>query len=172
METLFDIRPESMEDHEAIQRVELAAFSTPNESRLVNLARERGKTTLSLVAVQAGNVIGHILFTPLGVGSGHGIRGVGLGPIAVSPEFQHTGIGSRLMRAGVEHIFHKGYDFIALLGSPLYYSRFGFKPARSYGLTSDYGDGDEFQAKELRPGALTGKTEKVKYIPEFEETSC
>ena len=75
------------------------------------------------------------------------------------------------MRAGMEHIFRTGHDFIVLLGSPAYYSRFGFKPARSYGLTGDYGDGDEFQALELRPGVLTGKGGKVKYIPEFEEAS-
>ena len=79
------IRPESVKDHAAIQAVEQAAFSSPNESRLVNLARERGNTTLSLVAVQAGYVIGHILFTPLRMGPDHVLRGVGLGPIAAIP---------------------------------------------------------------------------------------
>ena len=100
------------------------------------------------------------------------LRGLGLGPIAVLPECQRTGIGSRLMRAGLELCRQQGYDFIVLLGDPGYYSRFGFKPARGFGLSSDYGDGDEFQVLELRPGALAGTSGKVKYVPEFKELDC
>jgi putative acetyltransferase len=59
-----------------------------------------------------------------------------------------------------------------LLGDPRYYSRFGFKPGRSFGLSSDYGDGEEFQVLELFPGVLEGASGKVKYIPEFQETGC
>jgi putative acetyltransferase len=77
-----------------------------------------------------------------------------------------------LMRAGMEACKAQGCDFIVLLGDPHYYSRFGFRPARDFGLTSDYGDGDEFQLLELRPGALEGVSGKVKYIPEFKEMEC
>ncbi len=76
------------------------------------------------------------------------------------------------MQAGVELCREQGHDFIVLLGDPRYYSRFGFKPAREFGLSSDYGDGDEFQLLELRPGALAGACGKVKYVPEFEELDC
>ena len=82
------------------------------------------------------------------------------------------GIGSSLMRSGVELCRAAGYDFIVLLGEPRYYSRFGFTPARDFGLSSDYGDGDEFQVLELRPGSLAGASGKVKYIPEFKEMDC
>jgi putative acetyltransferase len=82
------------------------------------------------------------------------------------------GIGSRLMRAGLEYTRRLDYGFVVLLGDPSYYSRFGFMPGRNFGLSSDYGDGDEFQVLELRPGALSGSRGHIKYISEFEEVGC
>lgn len=176
------LRPEMPDDLPGIRLVEEAAFAHHNEADLVDLARGRGKTTLSMVAVQDGGVLGHALFTPVTFDPSTGPRrehssecsgrGLGLGPIAVLPEFQRTGIGSRLMRAGLEHVRRLNYGFVVLLGDPAYYSRFGFIPGRALGLSSDYGDGDEFQALELRPGMLADMPGKVKYIPEFEETGC
>jgi HAD superfamily hydrolase (TIGR01509 family) len=167
------LRPERPDDLPGIRRVEEAAFAHHNEADLVDLARMRGKTTLSMVAVQDGGVLGHALFTPVTLDPLHpGWRGLGLGPIAVLPEYQRKGIGSRLMRAGLEHVRRLDYGFVVLLGNPAYYSRFGFKAGRAFGFSSDYGNGDEFQVLELRPAALTGSVRKVKYIQEFEETGC
>ena len=169
------LRPETSEDLPGIRAVEEAAFAHPNEADLVDLARARGKSTLSMVAVQAGGVFGHVLFTPVTFyESQPGWRGTltGLGPIAVLPGFQRTGIGSRLIRAGLEHVRRLGFGFVVLLGDPAFYSRFGFKPGYIFGLSSDYGDGDEFQVLELFPGALAGVSGRVKYLPEFEETGC
>jgi putative acetyltransferase len=100
------------------------------------------------------------------------LRGLGLGPIAVLPEYQRTGIGSRLMRAGLKLCRGQGYDFVVLLGDPHYYARFGFAPGRGFGLSSDYGSGDEFQLLELRSGVLAGASGRVEYLPEFNETDC
>ncbi len=113
-------------------------------------------------------VLGHVLFTPVtfdrhpAAGS---LVGSGFGPIAVLPEFQRAGIGSRLMRAGLDHVRRLDYGFVVLLGDPAYYSRFGFKPGMRFGLSSDYGDGDEFQALELRPGALAGMARACQIHP-------
>jgi HAD superfamily hydrolase (TIGR01509 family) len=171
------LRPETPEDLPGIRAVEEAAFTHHNEADLVDLVRVRGKSTLSMVAIQDGGVLGHILFTPVALDPLHpGWRGsstgLGLGPIAILPAFQRTGIGSRLLRAGLEHVRRLDYGFVVLLGDPAYYSRFGFMPARAFGLSSDYGDGDEFQVLELRPGTLAGMRGHVKYIPEFEEIGC
>jgi HAD superfamily hydrolase (TIGR01509 family) len=167
------LRPERPDDLPGIRLVEESAFAHQNEADLVDLARRGGKSTLSMVAVQDGGILGHALFTPVTFDPPHpGWRGLGLGPIAVLPEVQRTGIGSRLMRAGLEHIRRLDYGFVVLLGDPVYYSRFGFTPGGAFGLSSDYGDGDEFQVLELRPGVLAGSARKVKYIPEFEETGC
>jgi putative acetyltransferase len=164
------LRPETLYDLPATRLVEEAAFSRPAEAALVDLARERGRITLSLVAEQDGLVAGHILFTPVTLAPPQpGINGLGIGPVAVLPKFQRAGIGSRLMQAGLDHVRRLGFTFVVLLGDPAYYSRFGFTPGCSFGLTSDYGDGDEFQALELQPGALAGLGGHVKYIPEFAE---
>ena len=169
----LDIRQETRADIPGIRRVEQHAFRRPLEGDLVDLCRAHGQVSLSLVAVQDGIIAGHILFTPVTMEPPHaGLHGLGLGPIAVLPECQRTGIGSRLMSAGAELCRAQGYDFIVLLGDPRYYSRFGFTPARGFGLSSEYGDGDEFQALELSPGALTGASGKVKYVPEFKEMDC
>lgn len=169
----LEIRRETPADIGGIRLTEQRAFERLTEADLVDLVRTRRKDTLSLVAVRSGSVIGHILFTPVTIKPQRaGLRGLGLGPLAVLPDCQRTGIGSVLMRAGVEACKAQSCDFIVLLGDPRYYSRFGFKPARDFGLTSDYGDGDEFQLLELRPGALEGVSGKVKYIPEFKEMEC
>jgi putative hydrolase of the HAD superfamily len=169
----IEIRQETRADVPGIRLVEEQAFQRPAEADLVDLCRQHGKVSLSLVAVRADNVSGHILFTPVRLKPLRDtLRGLGLGPIAVLPEFQRTGIGSRLMRTGLELCRAQGYDFVVLLGDPRYYSRFGFTPGRGFGLSSDYGDGDEFQALELHPGALAGASGRVKYIPEFKEMDC
>jgi putative acetyltransferase len=169
----LSLRPETADDIQGIRIVNQSAFPTGAEASLVDLCRARGKVTLSLAALLNEKVVGHVLFTPVTLDpAGAGGRGLGLGPIAVLPEFQRTGIGSRLMRAGLEHVRRAGYDHVVLLGNPAYYSRFGFKAARSFGLASDYGDGDEFQVLELRRGALQGLSGYIRYIPEFAEIGC
>jgi HAD superfamily hydrolase (TIGR01509 family) len=173
---LLALRPEIPDDLPGIRLVEEAAFPHHTEADLVDLARKRGKTTLSMVAVVEGNILGHVLFTPVTFDppdpGNRSRRGLGLGPIAVLPEYQRKGIGSRLMRAGLDQARRLDYGFVVLLGDPAFYSRFGFKPGRAFGLSSDYGEGDEFQVLELRPGVLTGIARKVKYITEFKETGC
>lgn len=169
----LEIRPETEADIPGIRLVEERAFQRPTEADLVTLCRTRARLTLSLVAVRAGSIMGHILFTPVTLEPQRDtLRGLGLGPLAVLPEYQRKSIGSQLLRAGLELSRAQGYDFIVLLGDPRYYSRFGFAAARNFGLSSDYGDGDEFQVLELRPGALAGVYGKVKYVPEFKELDC
>jgi len=165
------IRPELPQDIPGIRRVHTSAFPSAQEADLVDLCRQRGRVVLSLTALLQGEVAGHILFTPLTLDPPHpGLRGLGLGPIAVLPARQREGIGTRLMTIGLEMCRTQDIDFIVLLGDPGYYTRFGFIPGREFGLSSDYGDGDAFQAREVRPGALRGVRARVLYVPEFAET--
>jgi putative hydrolase of the HAD superfamily len=166
------IRHEWPEDIPAIHRVNQRAFPQETEANLVDLIRDRGNVTLSLVALNGADVVGHILFSPVTLEPNNHIRGLGIGPVAVLPEMQGKGLGSQLIEKGLNICRERGYDFIVLLGDPRYYSRFGFIPAREFGLTSEYGDGDEFQARELKPGILTGTRALVQYVPEFKEVGC
>ena len=167
------VRQETVEDIPGIRKVEEAAFGRFTEADLVDLCRQRGRAALSLVAVEAGRIMGHILFTPVSLEPAHPVwNGLGIGPLAVLPEFQRTGIGSRLMTIGLEICRRNGCDFIVLLGDPAFYCHFGFIPGREFGLSSDYGDGDDFQVRELTPGVLRGAKAVVKYVPEFKEAGC
>jgi len=168
------IRAEEPGDRGGIRKVEVRAFGREQEADLVDLARSRGKVTLSLVAVQEGRVAGHVLFTPVSLEPARKdagtAKGLGLGPIAVQPELQRTGIGGRLVRAGLEQATRAGYGFVVLLGDPRYYSRFSFAPGRHFGLTSANNEGDAFQAKELVKDTLGKQGGRVNYIQEFAET--
>jgi len=166
------IRYELPADFPAIHHVNQRAFPQEIEANLVDLIRDRGNSMLSLVAVNGDEVVGHILFSPVTLNPQNGLRGLGIGPVAVLPEMQGKGFGSQLIEKGLNICRERGYDFIVLLGDPRYYSRFGFIPAREFGLTSEYGDGDEFQARELKPGILNGTRALVQYVPEFKEVGC
>ena len=169
----LDIHQETPADIPAVRMVEEAAFGRSAEADLVDLCRQHGTVSLSLVEVREERVVGHILFTPVTLDPPcPGWHGLGLGPVAVLPEFQRTGIGSRLIEAGLDICREQGIDFIVLLGNPRYYSRFGFIPASEFGLGNEYGAGAEFMARELRPGILRGARGVVKYVPEFRETGC
>jgi putative acetyltransferase len=115
------VREERAEDVADIRYVNEAAFGRPAEARLIALLRSRGGTLLSLVSVVAGRVVGHILFSPVSVGSPRtALQGAGLGPMAVLPEFQRRGIGSQLALNGIRLLRECECPFIVVLGHPEY----------------------------------------------------
>ena len=170
----ISIRDEQPGDAAAIHRVIAAAFKSRTEAELVDKLRANNRFTLSLVAVQGGAVVGHVLLTDVAV-AGHGLvpRGAGLAPLAVRPTFQGRGIGALLMRAALERASRSGYGFVCLLGDPAYYRRFGLRPAATLGLVSEFDAPPEaFLAIELAPGALAGVSGTVRYLPEFAEITA
>jgi putative acetyltransferase len=165
---MITIRDETPEDYADVYRVNALAFGQEGEGALVE--RLRGACpNVSLVAVEGGRVVGHIFFSPVTVESeGAAFEAVGLGPMAVLPEFQNQGVGSRLVRRGLEECVKRGHGIVFVLGHPDYYPRFGFTPAGAKGLACEYPAPDEaFMVAELRPGALGGRTGLVRYRPEF-----
>jgi putative acetyltransferase len=92
--------------------------------------------------------------------------------MAVLPELQRRGIGSRLVQAGLEECRKLGYEIAVVVGHPDYYPRFGFVSARSKRLECEFEVPDEaWMVLELKESALAGKRGKVFYQPEFwEET--
>ena len=163
------IRPESPEDLPGIHRVNELAFGRPEEADLVDALREQARPFLSLMADQDGQVVGHICFTPVTIESEDGSStAMGLAPMAVLPGLQNEGIGSALVRRGLEECRQLGHDVVVVLGHSEYYPRFGFIPASRKGLRSEYPVPDEvFMVAELSPGALAGRTGLVKYHPAF-----
>jgi len=165
------IRLENLDDIAAIRNVNERAFGRPAEADLVDVLRRNGKATLSLVAEDDGQIAGHILFSPVTIESGaEQFAGVGLAPMAVLPEMQNRGVGSSLVKHGLDRCREAGHQFAVVLGHPDYYPRFGFVPASRYGIKSEYDVADEnFMAMELQAGALLSRSGIVKYQPEFNE---
>jgi putative acetyltransferase len=149
------------------------AFRRPDEARLVDMIRASKKAVVSLVALDQTRIVGHILFSPVTVAEGPpDFRGVGLAPMSVLPEFQNQGIGSKLVRAGLDTCRRDGYNIVVVLGHTGYYPRFGFSRAKDYGLDNEYNATDPFMVLELQPGFLERIRGLVKYAPEFREADC
>ena len=129
------IREERPEDIAGIRLINDKAFGQAQEGQLVDALRKNGGVLLSLVAVEDRRLVGHILYSPVSIESGgKEIIGAGLGPMAVLPEFQRQGIGSKLVEAGNSRLRQAGLPFIVVLGHPAYYPRFGFVPASRHGI--------------------------------------
>jgi putative acetyltransferase len=167
------IREEKLCDISEIRKVNERAFNGPIEAHLVDLLREANKATISLVATFNDKLVGHILFSPITIeSSSKNVRGLGLAPIAVLPEYQRRGIGSRLVTQGLEESRSKGYDLVVVLGHKTYFPRFGFKRASLYGLSNEYSADESFMVLELRKGVLSAIRGLVKYQLEFREAGC
>jgi putative acetyltransferase len=165
------IRPEKPEDIPAVRIVNERAFGGAAEADLVDALRQNGKATISLVAEDDDRVVGHILFSPVTIETGEReLVGVGLAPMSVIPERQNQRIGSLLVEEGLRRCRENGHRFVVVLGHPAYYPRFGFVPASSFGIKSEYDVADEvFMVMELQEGALSGCAGVVKYQLEFNE---
>jgi putative acetyltransferase len=127
------IRSERPDDHAAIGDVIRAAFhgkpyAEGDEAELVDLLREKKALTVSLVAELNGSVVGQIAFSPAFPSDG-AAGWYTLGPVAVLPEHQGRGIGSLLIRTGLQAIRDIGAEGCILTGDPKYYVRFGFVPS-------------------------------------------
>lgn len=165
------IRAESAADRQSIARVNELAFGRPNEAKLVEGLRNSPHFIpgLSLVATLGGEVVGHILFTHVTVGRDEKARpAISLAPMAVLPSHQRRGIGSALVRTGLDEAKRLGHHVVIVLGHVDFYPRFGFVPASQAGIKAPFRVHDEaFMVCELQPGALEGMTGEVAYPPEF-----
>jgi putative acetyltransferase len=164
---MMAIRPEEHRDAGDVRVVNERAFGRRDEAALVDALRGT-PGALSLVAADGDRIVGHILFTPVQIESAMAIRAVGLAPMAVLPEYQRRGIGSQLVRRGLEMCRANGQDAVVVVGHPTYYPRFGFVPAFTKGLECEFTVAREaFMVVELRAGALDGAHGVVRYRPEF-----
>lgn len=165
----MNIRFEQPGDIEKIREVNLQAFETETEANLVEALRNADVELISLVAEENGEVIGHILFSPVILGD---LKIMGLAPMAVLPDRQNKGVGTKLVKAGLQDCEKAGYEAVVVLGHAGYYPRFGFVPSENFGIKSEYDVPPEvFMVKELREGALKGAAGTVKYHPAFNQVT-
>jgi putative acetyltransferase len=167
------VRAEREEDYSAIEALNRVAFEGDSEARLVAKLRQTDDfiPDLSLVAVQYELIVGHILFSPITIEAESSVvPALALAPMAVLPRFQNKGIGSALVRAGLEACRRLQHKIVVVVGHPEYYPRFGFVPARAHGIEAPFPVPDEaFMLLALTPSALEGVSGVVKYPPPFED---
>jgi putative acetyltransferase len=145
MSSTIVIRRETPADILAIATVTRDAFrhaahSSQTEHKIVDALRAEGALALSLVAVAADEIVGHVAFSPVTI-DGQQTRWLGLGPLSVAPPRQRQGIGSLLVRAGLAELRQQQSAGCVVLGDPAYYQRFGFRPAgdlKLLGLPEEY----------------------------------
>lgn len=163
------IRDEQSRDRAAVRRVNELAFGRPDEADLVEALHRNDCAVVALLAEAAGEVIGHIVFSPVDVGIGLSERLAGLAPMAVMPAFQRRGVGGLLVEAGLKRCAELGFDGVVVLGSPTYYSRFGFGPAHHFGLQCVYEVPPEaFMALPLPGRSLASMSGTVRYHLAFD----
>lgn len=153
-----------------IAAVTRAAFeakygSGEGEVRLIERLRADGDVVVELAAIEAGEAIGHAMFSRLTVDPANR-KIAALAPVCARIDRQRGGVGSALIRQGLARCAAQGCDAVAVLGDPEYYRRFGFAREAAASLLSEY-SGEHYQALELRSGALAGGPWRVTYPRAF-----
>jgi putative acetyltransferase len=165
----FETREERADDVAAIRNVNRRAFGQDQEGSIVDALRSNGAVLLSLVATLNDQVVGHIMFSPISVDD---VTGAALAPMAVLPEHQRSGIGSKLVEAGIRELQDAGYPFIIVLGHANYYPRFGFVPASRVGIKCEWQVPDDvFMVLILDQAKMAGVFGLAKYRHEFSTVS-
>ena len=162
------VRTEQPDDIPAIREINEQAFGQDLEARLVDALRANGAVHASLVATIEDRIVGHILFSPVRLEGDVVLAGTGLGPMAVRPELQRTGIGSRLVEEGIRRMRERGAPFVIVLGHPEYYPRFGFVPASRHQIRSTWEVPDDvFMVLPLSINSMPSVPTTAKYRDEF-----
>ncbi|MEO1282870.1 MAG: N-acetyltransferase [Pseudomonadota bacterium] len=121
------IRPSTPNDFSDLVQLYPAAFPCEDLLPLVMDLLQGENSVISRVALNGSDLVGHIAFTPCHVGE-DSVKTALLAPLAVEPAWQRKGVGSALMRAGLQELKDDGFAGVFVLGDPTYYVRFGFRP--------------------------------------------
>ena len=131
------IRAEAAGDFDAIDEVVTQAFGGPLEAQLVRNIRasQEHVAELALVAVVDNAIVGHVMVSHCTLQQeAEKYEIATLSPVSVSPEHQGNGIGSAIIRDVIARANVRREPLLVVEGSPLYYPRFGFRPAAELGI--------------------------------------
>lgn len=161
------VRPATGADAASIRAIHEAAFNSDGEARLVGMIEADGDALVSLVANIEGGIVGHVLFSRMAVeADGVPLMGAGLGPVGVLPHYQSLGLGSALIREGLERLPALGIQISFVLGHADYYPRFGYSAALAVPFASPFA-GPHLMALYLDSGLATPQSGRAEHAPAF-----
>lgn len=141
-------------DHDTIDALLQAAFGRPDEAALVRRLRAAEDSLFELIALEDGEIVGHVLFSRLWADRIE--LYAALAPLAVRPDRQRAGVGSGLVRASLDIAREFGCHGVLVLGDPAYYGRFGFSAEQAREVSAPFKGLAAFQALPLQEGAFAG----------------
>lgn len=157
-------RPSTPDDRIAVRAVQKRAFGRDAEADLAEALLDSATVTFDLVAKLDAMVVGHVVLSQLDGPE----KSLGLGPLAVDPEWRDFQIGTELVRRALEMARREGWQSAFVLGDPVYYGRFGFKRALAEPVQCAY-QGPYLQALELAPNGLDGYAGPMAYPAPFHD---
>jgi putative acetyltransferase len=156
------VREEHEGHYAGVRQLLIEAFPTPAEADLVAQLRQNGDAVISLTAVDGERVVGHAMFSAMRAP----FKALGLGPVAVVPDMRRQGVAAELVKQGIVRARAGGWDAVFVLGSPPYYSRFGFSADAASGFVSPYA-GPDLMVLALGDTVLAPQSGRVDYAPAF-----
>ncbi|MCB1800571.1 MAG: N-acetyltransferase [Gammaproteobacteria bacterium] len=137
------VRIATKHDRNAIRRIHSLAFPQQESALIADLAdrlldEESDPASVTLVAVIGDEIVGHVAFSPVYASADSRWLGYILAPLAVAPTHHGHGIGSQLVRTGIERLAEQGTRLFLVYGDPAYYGRFGFRAEAASGLLPPY----------------------------------
>jgi putative acetyltransferase len=172
-EPAWTVRREEAGDADGIDRALRRAFGGDNAANLVRRLRSEGgyDPVLSWVAVEGGHVLAHVLFSPIAIVGGDApAPALALGPLGVMPDAQRQGVGTAIVRAGLEACREAAHAIVLVLGDPAYYGRFGFRLGSEVRIDPpDANWAPAFLALGLTPNALSTVRGTARYPAAFDD---
>jgi putative acetyltransferase len=148
------IRPAGGADVAALDALLRATFPAPAEAALVRDLCRDGDMVLTLVAEEAGALLGMVAFSRMDVDvNDAAVPAVALAPLAVADDARGHGVADALVRAGLAHLEEAGVVLCFVLGEPDYYARFGFAADLARNFATPYA-GDFLLALPLQGGLM------------------
>lgn len=161
------IQAEHGTDQGAIRRINGLAFGGEEEANLVYALPESADfiPELSRLTIIHGESVGHVMFSRIEIETDTaGVPALALATVAVVPERQNQGIGATLIEEALSECRRLGHQFVVVIGHPVYYPRFGSRPARDVGIDTTWPVPDSaFMVLELEAGVFDGVHGVVRY---------
>lgn len=174
----IQLRLEQHQDYRIVEELTREAFWGMNhpdcdEHLLAHKLRSSSAFVpeLDYVAIVDGKIVGNVMFSKGRIVDAQGLEYIALnfGPLSVLPEYKNCGVGKALMIHTISEAKRLGYRAILFFGHPDYYTRFGFKRAKQFNITTSGGNNfDAFMAMPLYDGALDGIAGRYYEDPVFE----